>query len=74
MTRTLYISDTYRTSPQVYKNFYKKVMEPQLTSGSGNLVSGDVLLKEYNAHWDNISKNIVFDTEQDLAYFLLRWS
>jgi inosine-uridine nucleoside N-ribohydrolase len=74
MTSTLFISDTYRTSPQVYKNFCKAVIEPALMDGHSKPVTGNELLKEYNACWDNKSKNIVFDTENDLTMFLLRFT
>jgi len=71
---TLYISENYDQSPQVYKNFYKAVIEPKLLGGRGKLLSSSVFLDEYNARWDNPSKSIVFDTEQDLTYFMLKWS
>jgi hypothetical protein len=74
MTATLYVSENYDESPQVYKNFYRGVIEPVLMVSRGKLISGNDLLKEYNAHWNNETKNIIFDTEQDLTYFMLRWS
>jgi hypothetical protein len=74
MTSILYISENYDKSPQVYKNFYKAVIEPALMDGHRKSVSGNDLLKNYNARWDNPSKSIVFETEQDLTYFMLRWS
>jgi len=76
MTKTLYVSGDYDQTPQVYKNFYRAVVEPKLMSGHGDgkLLSSCVFLNDYNAHWDNPSKSIVFDTEQDLTYFMLRWS
>jgi hypothetical protein len=74
MMNTIYISGDYDQTPQVYKNFYKAVIEPKLQGGRGKLLNSSVFLKDYNAHWDNPSKSIVFDTEQDLTYFMLRWS
>jgi hypothetical protein len=74
MTATLYISGEYDYAPQVYKNFYKTVIEPTLMDGHRKPVSGNDLLREYNAHWNNETKHIVFDTEQDLTYFMLRWA
>lgn len=76
MTRTLYVSGDYEYTPQVYKNFYKAVIEPALMDrhGKGGSLSSSVFLDNYNAHWDNPSKSIVFDTEHDLTLFLLRWS
>jgi hypothetical protein len=70
---TLYISENYDQSPQVYKNFYRAVIEPTLMGGHRKPVSGNDLLREYNAHWNNKTKHIVFDTEHDLTMFLLRW-
>ena len=74
MTRTLYISGEYAYAPQVYKNFCKAVIEPALMEVRRNPITGNDLLKDYNAHWDNSSKSIVFNTEQDLTFFLLRWA
>ena len=74
MTKTLYISENYDRSPQVYKNFYKAVIEPKLLGGHGRTLSSSVFLADYNAHWDNTSKSIVFDTEQDLTMFMLKWA
>jgi hypothetical protein len=74
MTATLYISGDYDQSPAVYKNFYRAVIEPRLMEVHRESISGSDLLKGYNAHWDNETKHIVFDTEKDLTYFMLRWS
>jgi hypothetical protein len=76
MTKTLYVSGDYDQTPQVYKNFYRAVVEPKLMSGiaKGNSLSSSVFLSDFNAHWDNPSKSIVFETEHDLTMFLLRWS
>lgn len=73
---TLYVSGDYDQTPQVYKNFYKAVVEPKLMDGrgQGKSLSSSVFLSEYNAHWNPETKHIVFDTEQDLTYFMLRWS
>ena len=76
MTKTLYISGEYAYAPQVYKNFYRAVIEPKLMDiyGTGKSFSSSVFLSDFNAHWDNSSKSIVFNTEQDLTFFLLRWA
>ena len=71
---TLYVSGDYDQTPQVYKNFYKAVVEPKLMGGHGKSLSSSVFLSDYNAHWNNEIKSIVFDTEHDLTMFLLRWS
>ena len=74
MTATLYISGDYDQSPAVYKNFYQTVIEPALMDRTRKSLSGNDLLKEHNAHWNNETKNIVFDTEHDLTMFMLRFS
>lgn len=74
MTANLYISEDYDRSPPAYKNFYRQVMEPEMLKTRRALLSGEDFLKDYNAHWNNETKCIVFATEQDLTYFMLRWA
>jgi hypothetical protein len=74
MTTTLYISEDYDLSPQAYKNFYRRVIEPEMMKYHRPPLSGADFLRDYNAHWNNETKCIVFETEQDLTYFVLRWT
>jgi hypothetical protein len=74
MSTTLYISDDYDQSPMAYKNFYRAVIEPEMMKTRRAPLSGEEFLRDYNAHWNNETKCIVFSTEQDLTYFVLRWS
>ena len=75
----MHLSNMWRERPQAWTNFYNKENLQRYLSKmyfTLNVNRVNSKLKKYNAvyEYDRTEARVIFDTEKDLVWFLLKWS
>ena len=75
----MHLSNMWRERPESWTNFYTKEnlqRHYRKMYGTLNVKGVNSKLKKYNAvyEYDRTEARVIFNTEKDLVWFLLKWS